>query len=94
MSNYNSSMVRLLFSFFVQMSSGQVLGGRLRASGRPLLGVWEVFWRPLAGLLEAFGGVRPHWRHLGRFVAQEDVKDSQRRSQDLSKTAPKGPEDF
>ena len=66
-----------------------------RASGRPLGSVWGVFWRPFGGPLEAFGGLwglfGPSWRHLGRFVAQEVVKNFPKRSQELPKTAPRGP---
>ena len=44
----------------------------------------EAFGRPLGSLCGVF---RPSWRHLGRFVAQEAVTNSQKRPQ--TKKGPK-----
>ena len=59
-----------------------------KASWRRLGGLLETFWRPFGGLWGLFG---PSWRHLERFVAQNAVKNSQRRPQEFPKTVSRGP---
>ena len=89
---YNNEMIRRMFSSNFSVVLWTRSWKPFRASKKHFGDVWDVFWTPLGNVLGVLGGAfGPSWWHLGRLAAQDALKNSRRRPQELLKMAPGGP---